>query len=110
MKQKIEKVRAAVAALKLAGGRPRYPKNIKATVLELYCGGVGMAELTNKTGISHGALFAWLKGSSAKRKFHAVKVAVPIAAGVELRVVLQSGVSIERVSLDALRSVLESIK
>jgi len=107
---KIEKVRAAVAALKRAGGRPRYSKDIKAAVEELYRGGMGMAELTNQTGISHGALFSWLRSPPAKRKFRAVKVEAPIAPVAELRVVLPSCVSIECASLEALRGVLESVK
>ena len=108
--KKIEKVRAAVDALKQGGGRPHYSKEIKATVLELYRGGAGMAELTNQTGISHGTLFAWLRNSSAKRKFHAVKVGAPIIGAAQLRVVLPSGVSIECASIEALRCVLASIK
>ncbi len=109
MNQKIEKVRASVAAIKRASGRPRYPKEIKGAVLELYRGGVGMAELANQTGISHGTLFAWLRGP-AKRKFHAVKVEVPPRNAALLRVVLPSGVSIECASLEVLQRVLEITK
>ena len=104
MNKEIEKIRAAVNALKRGGGRPRYSEEIKAAVREFYRGGMSMAELTNQTGISHGALFTWLR--SSRRKFHAVKVEAPIMPAVPLRVVLPSGVSIECVSLEALQSVL----
>jgi hypothetical protein len=109
MNQKIEKIKAAVIALKRGAGRPRYPEEIKSAVRDLYRGGMGMAELTNQTGISHGALFAWLR-SSAKRKFHAVKVGASLAPVVPLRVVLPSGIFIECASLEVLQGVLEITK
>jgi hypothetical protein len=41
MNQKIEKIKAAVIALKRGAGRPRYPEEIKSAVRDLYRGGMG---------------------------------------------------------------------